>query len=211
MRRLDEGGEAGLVQMNEPVNKFPEFVTYLVRYLKRTCPTLGKDRIAKMLARAGLHLGVTTVGWMLKRDLTPEDVTADEPSTVTGKAVTAKRPNHIWHVDLTTVPTRAGFGDVCAFLNRVIERTGSTPKYLISDKGKEFFCGRFKRWCRSRSIRPRFGAVGEHGSIAIVERFIRSMKSECTQRITMPFHLDAMRCEIASHATWYNEHRPHSA
>ncbi len=68
----------------------------------------------------------------------------------------------------------------------------------------------FKRWCRTRSIRPRFGAVGEHGSIAIVERFIRSMKSECTRRITVPFRLDAMRHEIACYATWYNEHRPHT-
>ncbi len=62
MRRLDEEGEAGLVQTAEPVNKFPAFVAYMVRYLKRTCPTLGKRRIAQMLARAGLHLGVTSVG-----------------------------------------------------------------------------------------------------------------------------------------------------
>lgn len=63
---------------------------------------------------------------------------------------------------------------------------------------------------RLRSIRPRFGAVGEHGSIAVVERFIRSMKSECTRRVMVPFRLDAMRHEIGCHATWYNEHRPHS-
>ena len=60
MRRLDEEGEAGLVQTEEPVNKFPEFVAHLVRYLKRTCPMLGKAKIAQMLARAGLHLGATT-------------------------------------------------------------------------------------------------------------------------------------------------------
>ena len=49
---LDEEGEAALVQVGEPVNKFPDFVAYVVRYLKRTCPTLGKARIAQMLARA---------------------------------------------------------------------------------------------------------------------------------------------------------------
>ena len=31
MRRLDREGEAGLVQVGEPVNKFPAFVGYLVR------------------------------------------------------------------------------------------------------------------------------------------------------------------------------------
>ena len=61
MRRLDEEGEAGLVQLEEPVNKFPDFVAYLVRRLKLTCPALGKAKIAQMLARAGLHLGATTV------------------------------------------------------------------------------------------------------------------------------------------------------
>ena len=52
--------------------------------------------------------------------------------------------------------------------------------------------------------------MGKSGSIAIVERLIRSMKSECTRRIIVPFRLDAMRHEIGCYATWYNEFRPHS-
>jgi transposase-like protein len=47
MRTLEAGGEAGMVRMREPVNKFPEFVAYLVRMLKRLCPTLGKARIRR--------------------------------------------------------------------------------------------------------------------------------------------------------------------
>ena len=104
MGRLDEEGEGALVQVGEPVNKFPEFVGYLIRNLKLMCPTLGKVRIAQTLARAGLHLGATTVGRMLKRDLSKEDVGAEEPAPTIGRVVTAKSPNHIWHVDLTTVP-----------------------------------------------------------------------------------------------------------
>jgi transcriptional regulator with XRE-family HTH domain len=50
MRRLDEAGEAGLVHTEEPLNKFPDFVAYLVRSLKRTCPSLGKKKIAQVLA-----------------------------------------------------------------------------------------------------------------------------------------------------------------
>jgi transcriptional regulator with XRE-family HTH domain len=63
--RLDEEGPAALVQMREPVNRFPDFVAYLVRRLKTLCPTMGKVRIAQVLARAGLHLGSTTVARML--------------------------------------------------------------------------------------------------------------------------------------------------
>jgi len=65
MRRLDEEGPAALVQMREPVNRFPDFVGHMVRSLKILCPTMGKVRIAQFLARAGLHLGSTTVARML--------------------------------------------------------------------------------------------------------------------------------------------------
>jgi transposase-like protein len=34
LRRLDEEGEAGLVRLSEPVNRFPDFVRYLVKQLK---------------------------------------------------------------------------------------------------------------------------------------------------------------------------------
>jgi len=53
--------------------------------------------------------------------------------------------------------------------------------------------------------------VGKSGSIAIVERFIRSMKTECTRLILVPFRVQAMRTEVACFIAWYNEHRPHSA
>jgi len=100
--------------------------------------------------------------------------------------------------------------EVCKFLGRAIKSAGATPRYIISDKGKEFFCWPFKAWCRRRGIQPRYGAVGKHGSITVVERFIRSMKSECARRILVPYRLDAMRRELAWYATWYNEHRPHT-
>ena len=77
MRRLDEQGEAALVRTEEPVNKYPDLVAYLVRRLKVMSPTLGKVKIAQILARAGLHLSASTVGRMLKRDLSRDDV-ADE-------------------------------------------------------------------------------------------------------------------------------------
>ncbi len=68
------------------------------------------------------------------------------------------------------------------FLARAIRQVGGAPKYIICDKGGQFWCDGFKAWCKRRGITPRFGAVGKHGSIAVVERFIRTMKSECTRR-----------------------------
>ncbi len=42
IRRVDEGGERALVRIEEPVNRFPDFVRYLVRSLKLMCPRLRK-------------------------------------------------------------------------------------------------------------------------------------------------------------------------
>ena len=46
MKRLDEQGPDSLVQIREPVNKFPDFVRHAVQRLRTLCPTLGKVKIA---------------------------------------------------------------------------------------------------------------------------------------------------------------------
>lgn len=252
LRRVDEEGEDSLIRMTEPVNKFPDFVRYLVKQLKVLLPTMGKARIAQVLARAGLHLGVTTVGRMLK-ETEPMPAETATLHVIEARVVTATRPGDVWHVDLTTVPTGSGLwvpwvpfallqswpfcwwiavvidhfsravvgfavfhghptsGDIQEVLGRAIRHVGYGPRYMITDKGRQFWCDAFRRWCRSRAIRPRFGAAGKQGSIATVERFIRSMKTECTRLIRIPLQLEAMRRELGVHAMWYNLYRPNQA
>jgi transposase InsO family protein len=251
-RRVDEEGEGSLIQIPEPVNKFPDFVRYLVKQLQALLPTMGKVRIAQLLARAGLHLGVTTVGRILKETERVSEEIAEVERVERGH-VTARHPGEVWHIDLTTVPTAAGFWvpwlpfalpqswpfcwwvavvldhfsravvglavffgrptsqEIQQSLSLAVHRAGRTPKYIITDEGRQFCCDSFKRWCRHRAIRPRFGAVGKYGSIAIVERFIRSMKKECTRHILVPLQLQAMRRELTYYAVWYNQHRPSRA
>lgn len=88
---------------------------------------------------------------------------------------------------------------------------GATPKHMITDRGKQFDCEEFRDWARRKNIRLRYGAVGKCGSIAIIERFIRSMKSECCRRILLPLRMDEMREELRCYATWYNTNRPHQS
>jgi putative transposase len=267
VQRIDEAGAGALVQTFQPVNKFPELVRYLVQRLKVLCPTLGKQKIAQVLCRAGLHLGTTTVGRILKEDPHPKpaekpavspqpaaDVTRVEkaPAESVRRVVTAKRINHVWHVDLTLVPTGWGFWaswlpfslpqcwpfgywvavvidhfsrramgfalfkkdpasrDVRSFLGRAMHQARAKPKYLICDKGKQFWCKGFKDWCERKGIRPRFGAVGQHGSIAVVERFIQTVKRECTRRLLVSLHSPTFRRELSWFTVWYNQHRPHT-
>ena len=108
MKRLGEEGAHALVQLREPVNRFPDFVRYVVQRLKTLCPMMGKKKLAETLARAGLHLGTTTVGRILKEEPAPTPQTAKDSETA-GRVVTTKWPNHVWHVDLTTVPIGRGF------------------------------------------------------------------------------------------------------
>jgi transposase InsO family protein len=98
--------------------------------------------------------------------------------------------------------------DVHEFLDGVIAKHGK-PKYIITDSGKQFDCHAYRTWCGAHVIEPGFGAVGQHGSIAVIERFFRSFKGECMRRILVPYNLDDVRHEIELYVTWYNNLRPH--
>jgi transposase len=104
LRRADDDS---LLQTTTPVNRFPDFVRYAVQRIKLYCPSLGKVKIAGTLARAGIHIGKTTVGRILKEK--PAD--APNPAEDTSKCsrIVSKYPNHTWHADLTVVPISGGF------------------------------------------------------------------------------------------------------
>ena len=95
-------------------------------------------------------------------------------------------------------------------LGRAMSSAKSVPKYMISDQGKQFQCKGYKSWCKRKGIKPRFGAVGEHGSIAVLERLMRTFK-EFTRSILVSLYKNKFRQDVACFADWYNEHRPHAA
>jgi len=86
----------GLIDVSQPINKYPDYVRYMIQRLKTLCPTMGKARIAQILAKTGLHLGTTTVGRILR-----EEPLRDKPGAGvikekgTGRVVTARYPNHV--------------------------------------------------------------------------------------------------------------------
>jgi len=95
------------------------------------------------------------------------------------------------------------------FLGQVVGRSG-TPKYLVCDRGTLFDNEGFRDWCRRHGIRQRLGAVGKRGSIAVVERFIGTLKRECTRAVpVVPLLRRAFRRELELFLGWYNADRPH--
>jgi hypothetical protein len=96
------------------------------------------------------------------------------------------------------------------FLDRVVRIVGRAPKYAITDKGSQFFrCAAYEAWCARHRVKPRFGKVGAHGSIAVIERFIRTLKDEATRKIVVPMTKGMALNEIKLHLYWYNHFRPH--
>jgi putative transposase len=253
MQRLEEDGPKALLQPPTPVNKFPEFVRHAVQRLQALCPTLGKKKLAEILARAGLHLAVSTVARFRRnkpQPIFPLAKTVPSPSCI----VSAKSPNHVWHIDLTTLSTRAGFWcswvpcslpqcyPFCwwivvlldhysrrvidyaifrqaptavalrGFLGRTLRAVGAIPKYLVSDKGSQFWpTAGYPRWCRRRGIRPRFGAIGQYGSIAVLERCLKTLKYELLRDAQIPLRRARLQQELRLRIGWYNEHRPHTS
>jgi len=187
--------------------------SYRTRFRRSRCPEFAATAEPSSQGLAGLHLGVTTVGRILKDDPRPGLGSAAACNGV----VTAKRPNHVWHVDLTAVATSMGFWapwlpfalhqrwpfywwvavvidhysrcamgfaifrnnptsvSIQSFLENAIVNASAAPKYIICDKGQQFWCDAFKAWCDGQGITPRFGAVGQHGIIAPVKRFILTL------------------------------------
>jgi len=99
--------------------------------------------------------------------------------------------------------------EVPAALCRIMFQQRVRPKHLIVDQGPQFKCEHFEEhWCKAMNILPRFGAVGRHGSIAVVERFHRTLKEILRLTIIPEDQADFER-EVALAIDWYNEHRPH--
>jgi transposase InsO family protein len=100
--------------------------------------------------------------------------------------------------------------EICLVLDEAARRAGRAPKYTVSDQGSEFG-EEYLEWCEDHDVRARFGAVGRHGSIAVEERFIRTLKEEGLAHEMVPLQHSAFCASLARFEGWYNEVRPHSS
>jgi putative transposase len=187
---------------------------------------------------------------MLRPGRSPQ--ASQSAASTTARVITARKPNDLWHVDLTTVPTALGFWAawvpfalpqawpfcwwvaiaidhfsrrvmgfaifrrppnakaVRGFLEPRFREEGHQPRHLVTDHGVQFVAREFRRWCHRRGIRQRFGAIGQYGSLAVIERCVRTLKTECTRRLTVvPYRFTAFRQDLGLYFSWYNGHRPH--
>jgi transposase InsO family protein len=100
--------------------------------------------------------------------------------------------------------------EICLVLDEAARRAGRAPKYTVSDQGSEFGED-YLEWCDDHDVRARFGAIGRHGSIAVEERFIRTLKEEGLAHEMVSLQHSGFCASLARFQGWYNDVRPHSS
>ena len=85
------------------------------------------------------------------------------------------------------------------------------PKHIITDHGGVFIGTAFSELLRNWNVKLRFGAIGKHGSIAITERVIKTLKHEWIYRARLVKGFDHLTHLCQGFTNWYNIWRPHMA
>jgi putative transposase len=86
---------------------------------------------------------------------------------------------------------------------------GAAPTWVITDQGSQLTSAEFTRALRTRRIRRRFGAVGESGSISLIERWWKSFKVEFANGLILYRPLPAIEARMRAYVRWFNTERPH--
>jgi transposase InsO family protein len=224
-----------LVAPNPPVRRFVDVVRAVVKTME-LAGFGGNDLIARTLARAGWKLSARTVG-RIRRERWPSPPPPGAASGVP-RAVRAKRPNHVWMVDLTDVKglfglvtfkvavvfdafsrmplsgrvfsKEASAREIARFVSKAARRHGR-PAHFISDHAHCFTGQVFRHMLRRLGVKQRFGAVGKKGSIALIERLWRTLKDTLGLRLLRPLAAQDLAEKIELGLLHYAHFRPHQA
>jgi len=226
-------------QVRIPANKTPKEIAALIWEITKSNISWGRVRIANQLALLNIFISASTVRNILQRpvpDKTPTSSTIkkDTDEKEEARSIPAWYPNHVWSVD-TTMVLCWGFWSIHIFvvighfsrkvmsvtplegpnagwinnaLESAIEEHGA-PKHIISDQACVFTGNVFAELLDSWNIKPRFGAVGKHGSISVTERVIKTLKYEWLKRVPVIKEYDHLTMLCEEFECWYNSWRPH--
>jgi hypothetical protein len=92
--------------------------------------------------------------------------------------------------------------EMIALLNETIAKHGA-PRHFVSDQGSQSRDDGFKANLKRQGIRQRYGAVGKTGSIAILERFWRTLKETRRFETLPPLVPSDLQRRLDLALTWY--------
>jgi transposase InsO family protein len=102
---------------------------------------------------------------------------------------------------------------ILALLQAAIRDHGK-PRHFVSDRGSQFIAEEFRGSLADLGMRQRFGALYRHGSIALLERFFRTLKEDLRlsgHRPWRPWSRSDLEGRLASALLRYAYCRPHTA
>jgi hypothetical protein len=199
----------------------------------------GRIRIASQLRSLGIFLAASTVRNILQRPelrKTPAFAApAAKPQEKTeSRSIPASHPNHVgstdttkalcsgvWPIQVLTAIDHSSRKVACVaplegpntgWIVEALEqamREHGAPKHLISDQAPVFAGDAFATLPQQWNIKPRFGAVGKSGAIAVTERVIKTFKYEWRRRVPLIKgfdHLTSLRNEFEH---WYHAPSAH--
>jgi putative transposase len=222
-----------------PANKTPTEIASLVWEMTKANLSWGRIRIANQLRLLRIFLSASTVRNILRRPEprnTPASPTTPEKpqEKPESRSIPAWYPNHVWSVDTTkvrcwglwtiqvlvaidhfsrkvlcVVPLEGpNAGWIVEALGQAMQKHGA-PKHIISDQASVFVGDVFAALLKPWNIKPRVGAVGKHGSIAVTERVIKTLKYEWLRCVPLIKGFDHLALLCSEFETWYNAWRPH--
>ena len=83
------------------------------------------------------------------------------------------------------------------------------PRHSVSDQGPQFRSEAFRQALGRRAVRHRYGAIGKSGSIALIERFFRNLKTLVQTRARPPLLRADLERRLAGAFDYYARWRPH--
>ena len=225
-------------QSHTVANKTPVEIASLVWEITKVNASWGRVRIANQLALLNISLAASTVHNILNRPKprkSPEpDTKLKKEEEAKVLSIPAWYPNHVWSIDTTmmycwglwpihicvaidhfsrkvmaVVPLEGpNAGWINNALESAIEKYGP-PKHIISDQAHVFTGEVFAELLGKYNIKPRLGAIGKHGSIAVTERVNKTLKYEWLKRVALIKGIDHLTELCDEFELWYNHWRPH--
>ena len=191
--------------------KTPQEVVRMIWDMFDSNPHFGRNRIAMTLWLLGVFVAASTVRNILLRPKArkaPAGATQARAGPEKLREIVARYANHVWSVDRTRVylwglwPTWVlvaidhfsrmvtavcplegpNAGWVIDAVESAFRRHGH-PRHLITDQEGVFVSDAFRGLLGRWDVRQRFEAVGQHGSVAVTERVILTLKYEWLRRV----------------------------
>lgn len=199
---------------------------------------IGPERIADALEQDGIFLSHETI----RKVLHQEGLIIPQPRHVihSYKRFEAEKPNDLWQTDILYLYI-IGYGYYFLFsilddhsrkilfwhltpfatakeavytLDNAIQKVGSKPKRMLSDRGIQFFTGAgkkigaFEQYLKQKNIPHTLARVRHPQTMGKIERYHRSLRQECLNHYQFDDPIEARQI-IAEYNDLYNYYRKH--